>query len=236
MKRNLLIAAAGLSLAACVTPASLQVAEFEETRDEVKVLVMAPNVEVVLMTTTGPEPRADWTEAARDNLLASVSRELEKGGEQVIMFDPEAEADADVEQALLLNDSVTATIRNHVGFAGSNTLVQRLPHREGADFSYTIGDSISGLTADYDADYALFLTSNASFNSSGVFFRNMAIAAATLGNVVIVPINIKGTFATLVDMETGDIVWVDGISTGDPRDPAGADQIMSQVFQKSPLK
>ena len=74
MRRNLIVVgAAALALSACVQTKQYADVEFAPPSGDYKLLVMRPDVTVGSVTTGGMvEPRADWTEAARANLLAAL--------------------------------------------------------------------------------------------------------------------------------------------------------------------
>ncbi|NBC34896.1 MAG: hypothetical protein GVY13_19670 [Alphaproteobacteria bacterium] len=121
MKFSWFTGLAALGLGACATPAPILADNFAETRDSVSVLVMEPDVEVKFITTSGPEYRADWTEAAEANLMASLKTQLEAGNETVLAFQAgEGEAEA-TEQLLLLNQAVTDAMMTHTVFVDPQT-------------------------------------------------------------------------------------------------------------------
>lgn len=235
MKFSYFTGLAVLGLGACATPAPIMADNFAETRDTVSVLVMEPDVEVTFVTTSGPEYRADWTEAARANLMASLETQLEAGNETVLTFEAdEGEAEA-VRQLLLLNQAVTDAMMTHTVFVDPQTYAGPLPHKEPRELDYTLGESVAALTGEDAADYALFLTSRAYIESSGLFLTKMMIGVATGGNYVPPSANFRGTMVSLVDLDSGDVVWLGTTLQGDPREADEAANIMERVFKQSPL-
>jgi hypothetical protein len=83
----MLICVAALPLAACVQTKQYANVEFTPPQGNYKLLVMRPDVSVGSVTTGGMvEPRADWTEQARANLIAALkAQQAERGGNAIIM-------------------------------------------------------------------------------------------------------------------------------------------------------
>src|SRR3954447_596087 len=65
--------AASVSLAACVQTKQYADLQFTLPQGQYKLLVLRPDVHVGSLTTGGMvEPRADWTEQARSNIIAAI--------------------------------------------------------------------------------------------------------------------------------------------------------------------
>ncbi|MEO0983134.1 MAG: hypothetical protein AAFX03_10835 [Pseudomonadota bacterium] len=221
-------------LSGCATgQSSLMMSDFEETRDSVRVLMMEPDVSMFFFTTGGQEMRADWTERATENLSSALRTELENSGETVIQFVASEGGTEEIRQLLLLNEAVTQTVRDHVGIAGANVIPSPLPHRAARRLDYTLGAQATELADAFDADYAAFLVSRAQFESSGVFMRSVFVG--TLTGFVPASQRFRGTYVSLVDLKSGDVVWVNGRTVGDPRDPEEAADIAAAIMESSPL-
>ena len=66
--------AASLMLSACVQTRQYADLQFTPPQGDYKLIVMRPDVSVGSVTTGGMvEPRADWTETARANLIAALT-------------------------------------------------------------------------------------------------------------------------------------------------------------------
>ncbi len=241
MKHILAIILLMFALGACATSAPLMAKDFTEPRKSVTVLVMDPDVKMNFLTTSGPELRVDWSETAEANLMTGLERALKSSGDTLLAHTSEKDMSEDAKQVMLLNAAVTETMKYHVGLTGSNVVPVALPHKVDAPFDYSLGQSVQEMSDGYEADYALFMTANSQFQSSGVIFRNLLIAAATGamsgGAYVSMPANqsYNGVFVTLVDLETGQIVWANGKPNGDPRDPEAAKTIIADIMENSPL-
>ena len=45
----------------------------------------------------------------------------------------------------------------------------------------------------------------------------------------------RGTYVSLVDLRTGEVVWLRGHNLGDPRNAQEANSIMNEIFDAGPL-
>jgi hypothetical protein len=229
----LAFAAAGLS--ACVTATPPIGSNFRATNESASILIMEPDVEVMFITTGGSELRADWSETAEANLMQALQAELAESGERVTTYDAGLHAATpEAEQALLLNEAVTDALAAHVVFMDISTFAGPLPHVTAENReTYTLGESVRALAPGVEADYALFVTSRSQIESGGLFMVKVLIGAAT--GYVPASANFRGTYVSLVDLRTGEVVWLRGWNMGDPRNPSEAASIMDQIFRNSPL-
>lgn len=231
------LAAAACSLAAlsaCVTVTPPIGSNFRAPAESASIIIMEPDVEVVFVTTGGSDVRADWSEQAEANLLQSLQAELAESGENVSLYDASVHASPEAEQALLLNQAVTDALAAHVVFMDVMSFAGPLPHVTAENReTYTLGESVRALAPGVEADYALFMTSRSQIESSGLFMAKVLIGAAT--GYVPATANFRGTYISLVDLHTGEVVWLRGWNMGDPRNPAEAASIMDEIFTNSPL-
>src|SRR5256885_11091637 len=79
--------AASVSLASCVQTKQYADLQFTPPQGDYKLLVLRPDVTVGSLTTGGMiEPRADWTEQARTNVIAAVrAQQGQRGGRLEIL-------------------------------------------------------------------------------------------------------------------------------------------------------
>lgn len=228
-----LLGVAALGLSACVTAPTPIGSDFRAPSETASILIMEPDVEVTFVTTGGAEPRADWAEQAESNLLAALRQELAESGETVVLFDPNAEQSEETQQALLLHQAVTSSLAAHVVFVDIAAFAGALPHQSTQREIYTLGDSVRHLAPGQDADYALFLTSRSQIESGGLFMTKVLIGAAT--GYVPASATFRGTSVSVVDLRTGEVVWLGAWNSGDPRNPDEAESIISQIFRQSPF-
>ena len=82
MRRGILAVGCAVTLSACVQTKQYADVEFAPPQGDYKLLVMRPDVSVGSVTTGGMvEPRADWTETSRTNLLNALrAQQAGRGG------------------------------------------------------------------------------------------------------------------------------------------------------------
>jgi len=239
---SLLIAVSALSLSACVQTRQFADVEFTPPQGDYKLLVMRPDVSVGSVTTGGMvEPRADWTETARANLIAALkAQQAERGGNVVIMerrdslpgIEPETVAELE-----RLHYAVGQSIALH-RYNG-----RYLPTKRGKGLDWTLGQDAVRLGQRTGMDYALFLYAEDSFASTGrVALQVLGVAGCFVGFCA--P-NIGGggqfAYASLVDLRSGEVVWfnvlqagtqIAGINMGDIRKPEGAAQMVDRLLDR----
>ncbi len=239
---SLVIGAAAISLSACVQTRLYADVEFTPPQGNYKLLVMRPDVTVGSVTTGGMvEPRADWTEAARANLIAALKAQQGERGGNVLVMDRrdslpgiEPETIAELER---LHYAVGQSIALH-RYNG-----RYLPTKRGKGLDWTLGADAVTLGQRTGMDYALFLYAEDSVASTGrVALQVLGVAGCLVGFCA--P-NIGGggqfAYASLVDLRTGEVVWfnvlqtgtqVAGINMGDIRKPEGAAQMVERLLDR----
>jgi hypothetical protein len=239
-RRNLLLVpAAALTLAGCVSTRQVADVQFEPPQGNYSLVVMRPDVQVGTVTTGGlVEPRAEWTEQARTNLLAALrDQQAGRGGRTMILERRdavrgiEAQTVADLER---LHTAVGNSIIVHK-YALGNQLPTK---RRGID--WTLGEDAVKFGRATGMDYALFLYAQDSSASSGrVALQVLGLAGCFVGFCAPVGGGSQVAFASLVDLKTGDVVWFNvlqtnsqlpGVSFGDIRTPDGAAQMVDRLL------
>lgn len=196
----------------------------------VHILVFRPQVRVGSQTTAGMnEPNVEWTEAAKANLMAALEKEQRARGTNLVLV-PELEG----EQGELVAD-YTALFRTVADAAFQHKMFpgNRLPSKR-KEFDWTLGEDAARLKA-LGGEYGLFLFTYDSYGSTGR--KVLQVLALGLG-AGFVPSGVHIGYAGLVDLNTGDLVWlnVDTSMGGDPREPEGADKRIAQLLEGFPLK
>ena len=239
---SLLVAVSALTLSACVQTRQFADVEFTPPQGDYKLLVMRPDVSVGSVTTGGMvEPRADWTEQGRANLIAALkAQQAERGGNVLIMerrdslqgIEPETIAELE-----RLHYAVGQSIALH-RYNNRN-----LPTKRGKGLDWTLGQDAVRLGQRTGMDYALFLYAEDSFASTGrVALQVLGVAGCLVGFCA--P-NIGGggqfAYASLVDLRSGEVVWfnvlqagtqIAGINLGDIRKPEGAAQMVDRLLNR----
>lgn len=195
-----------------------------------RIVLMRPSIRVGEQSTGGMfEPNADWTAQARENLgqaIAAIQNQL--GNAVVDMIEPVGAGTGQLAEYQGLFSTVADSVIVYQFFPGN-----RLPTKKRKDsFEWTMGPGIAALPGLADADYALFVTTEDQFGSTG---RKAVQFLAALGGVGIQSGVHKG-FAGLVDVRTGDLVWLnaDLQMGGDVRTTEGAQKRVAQLFEGFP--
>ena len=244
MRHIVLAMTSALALSACVQTKQYADVAFAPPQGDYRLLVMRPDVTVGSVTTGGiVEPRADWTESARANLIAALkAQQASRGGNVFVLERRDGLAargvDADtVAELERLHYAVGSSIALH-RYSGAN-----LPTKRGKGLDWTLGEDAVALGRKTGFDYALFLHAEDSFASTGrVALQVLGIAGCAVGFCA--P-NIGGggqfAYASLVDLRTGEVVWfnvlqagtqIAGINMGDIRKPEGAAQMVERLLNR----
>ena len=232
--------AACVSLSACVQTRQYADVQFTPPEGDYKLLVLRPDVTVGSLTTGGmTEPRADWTDQARTNIIAALKAQQASRGGKLTIIEHRNELPgvstqelADVER---LNFVVDESIVQH------KYLGDYLPTKYKKGLDWTLGADAVKLGQKTGYDYALFLHAEDQVASTGrIALGVLGLAGCFVGFCA--P-NVGGAeqldYASLVDLKTGEVVWfnvvdaasqVPGIKFGDLRTPEGAAQMVERLL------
>jgi hypothetical protein len=232
--------AACITLSACVQTRQYADVQFTPPEGDYKLLVLRPDVTVGSLTTGGmTEPRADWTEQARTNIIAALKAQQASRGGKLTIIEHRNELPgvstqelADVER---LNFVVDESIVQH------KYLGDYLPTKYRKGLDWTLGADAVKLGQKTGYDYALFLHAEDQVASTGrIALGVLGLAGCFVGFCA--P-NVGGAeqldYASLVDLKTGEVVWfnvvdaasqVPGIKFGDLRTPKGAAQMVERLL------
>ena len=224
-------AIAALLLCACETTRQQTETGFHPPKGTYHLIVMQPDVTAGLLTAGGVvEPREDWTNQARDNVVKAVEAQETRHGAVVKIAATTQDAGWDpaaTENLVLLHRAVGTAIAMH------KYGMQPLPTKKDR-FDWTLGEQAVAFGAATHYDYALFLHAQDSFSSGG---RRALQAAGFLGCLVGVCVAVSGgqqiAFASLVDLKTGNVVWFNVLAStvGDIRTPEGANQMVTKLLE-----
>lgn len=228
------------SLAACVQTRQYADVQFEPPLGDYRLLVLRPDVTVGSLTTGGMvEPRADWTDEARTNIIAALKAQQAARGGNVTIVDRRNQLSGVPEQELAdlerLNFVVDESIVEH------KYLGDTLPTKRHRGLDWTLGSDAVRIGQKTGDDYALFLHAEDQVASTGrIALGVLGIAGCIVGFCA--P-NVGGAeqldYASLVDLRTGQVVWfnvvdaaseVPGIKFGDLRSPQGAAQMVERLL------
>ena len=240
MKSSVAIAVAALALAGCVQTRQVADVYFTPPQGDYRLLVMRLDLTVYSLTTGGmAEPRADWTEQARANIIAALRAQQAGRGGDVLVLDrrnalPGVSAD-EVAEVERLFSAVGQSIVLH------KYLGDYLPTKRGRGLDWTLGQDAVSLGQKTGYDYALFMHAEDQVASTGrVALGVIGLAGCFVGFCA--P-NVGGAtqldYAVLVDLKTGEVVWfnvvragsqVPGIKFGELRTPQGAAQMVDRLL------
>ena len=195
-----------------------------------KIVLFRPDIEVGEQSTGGLfEPRSEWTETARqlmDNELRVAQRRL--SNELVTMPEVVGADGALVAEYQALFDTVSDSIIEYQFFPGN-----RLPTRKKGAFEWTLGEGTRRLAELSGARYGLFITTTDHYGSTGR--KLLQFAAIAVAGVAVTSGVHKGA-AGLVDLHTGDILWLnaDMQMGGDVREADGMQKRVGQLLEDFP--
>lgn len=219
------------TLAGCATPQQQTSAGYVPPAGSYKLIVMRPDIAVSVLTAGGLlEQREDWTLTARDHVLASLRKQQASSGRATEIALTSAETGGDEPTTIELNklhEVVGRSVLLH-----KFTPALSLPSKKDK-FDWTLGELATQFGAQSGYDYALFFYARDSFSSSG---RAALQAVGALGCIVglcIIPSGgVQQSFASLVDLKTGNLVWFNYLvsAAGDIRTAKGADAMVTKLL------
>lgn len=198
----------------------------------VRIVLMRPDIRVGAQSTGGMyEPNADWTRQAREN-IAQALRNTQAGlGNVVVDYDEGISGEGGLmTQYSQLFGAVAGSVIDYRFFKGN-----RLPtkKRKGS-FDWSLGTDLGKLRSLADADYALFISTQDQYGSTGRKILQFVAAFGALG----VKSGVHVGHAGLVDLRTGELVWLnaDREMGGDVRTADGAAKRVKQLLEGFPGK
>ena len=223
----------------CVQTRQFADVQFTPPKGDYRLLVMRPDVTVNALTTGGmAQPRADWTEQARANIIQALRAQKADSGGKVLVLSrrnelPGISADqvADLER---LHFAVGQSIALHK-YSGA-----ALPTKYGKGLDYTLGEEAVALGRRTGYDYALFVYAQDNIASTGrTALQVLGVAGCFIGFCAPSGGSNQFAYASLVDLRTGEVVWFNvlqtgsqlpGVKFGDIRNPQGAAQMVERLL------
>lgn len=199
---------------------------FEALPKNAKIVLMPTDIELFSISGGGVlEPKADWTEAASRHFKAALIEKKKSLGATTVELS-EKDAD-DVAEVNTLHAAIARSISMH--HFGPGFL--NLPTKAGK-LDWSLGDTVRVIKEKTGADYALFSWIRDSY-ASGERVATM-IVLALLG--VGVPGGSQIGYASLVDLNTGRIVWFNRLvrASGDLREAPKAVETLNTLLDTFP--
>jgi len=229
----------GVAVSGCVQTRQFADVQFTPPEGDYRLLVMRPDVTVNALTTGGmAQPRADWTDQARSNIIEALRvQQADRGGKVLVLSRrnelPGISADevADLER---LHYAVGQSIALHK-YSGAS-----LPTKHGKGLDYTLGEEAVALGRRTGYDFALFVHAEDNIASTGrTALQVIGVAGCFIGFCAPSGGSNQFAYASLVDLRTGEVVWFNVLSTGsqlpgvtfgDIRKQEGAAQMVERLL------
>lgn len=189
------------------------------------VAIMPADIELFSISGGGVlEPKADWTEAASTYFRTALIEKKQKLGLRTVEL---AEKDADdLAEINTLHAAVAGAIAMH-HFGPLS-----LPTKDGK-LDWSLSEAVAPVKKATGADYALFSWVRDSYAS--------AERKAAMIGLAILGIGVAGGqqigYASLVDLNTGQVVWFNRLARGhgDLREPASAAETVEALLNEFPV-
>jgi HAMP domain-containing protein len=220
-------------LAAIAVPAAAQSKNlapgFSALPKGARVVIMPTDIELFSISGGGVlEPKADWTEAASKYFKAALIEKKQKLGLSSVELTTQQADEADEVNAL--HGAVARAISlHHFG-----TLA--LPSKEGK-LDWSMGEPVQQIKKMTGADYALFSWVRDSYTSDERKAAMVAMAVLSLGRVVPTRGGTQTGYASLVDLNTGRVLWFNRLArgSGDLREADKAAETVEALLTEFPI-
>lgn len=196
-----------------------------------KILLIEPEIYVKELSLGGVAEKVDeWCVKAKNNVRSALAAQISAKR----LFDKlELPADLTTEEIAVLDEHVA--LYDVVGFNAfyyGRAEFDAWKHKR-TEFDYTLGTGLKTLADKSGADAALFIVGEDNISSGG---RKAArVFAAMLG--VILPPSPTFLSAALVDLRTGDILWMNygtALDSKDLRNAEDVNKMMNEMFFSYP--
>jgi hypothetical protein len=194
-----------------------------------RVVIMPTDIELFSISAGGVlEPKADWTEAASKHFKAAMIEKKQKLGLSSVELTAKQADEA--EEVNALHGAVARAISiHHFG-------VLPLPSKDGK-LNWSIGEPVQLIRKMTGADYALFSWVRDSYTSDERKATMVAIAVLSLGRVVPTAGGLQTGYASLVDLNTGRVLWFNRLQrgSGDLREADKAAETVDALLSEFPV-
>jgi hypothetical protein len=194
-----------------------------------RVVIMPTDIELFSISGGGVlEPKADWTEAASKHFKAAMIEKKQKLGLSSVELTSKQADEA--EEVNALHGAIARAINiHHFG-----TLA--LPSKDGK-LDWSIGEPVKQIREMTGADYALFSWVRDSYTSDERKAAMVAIAVLSLGRVIPTAGGVQTGYASLVDLNTGRVLWFNRLQrgSGDLREAEKAAETVDALLNEFPI-
>jgi hypothetical protein len=231
--------ALSVSAAGCVQTRQYADAYFTPPQGDYSLLVMRPDVTVNSMTAGGmSEPRADWTEQARNNVIQALRAQQGQSGGKVQVLSRRNELPGVSEETVADLERLHSAVGNSIAL--HKYMGAALPSKRGRGLDYTLGNQAVELGQKTGYDYALFLYAQDNVASAGrTALQVLGVAGCVVGFCAPSQGSNQMAYASLVNLQTGEVVWFNvlqtgsqlpGVGFGDIRKPEGAALMVERLL------
>lgn len=192
-----------------------------------KVAIMPTDIELFLISAGGVlEPKADWTDAASRHFKAALIQKKQALGLNAVEI-TEKDADAFEDINALHGAIARAISMHHLGPGFLN-----LPTKDGK-LDWSLGEATRAVKKATGADYALFSWVRDSYASGERIATMIALAVVGVG----VGGGMQTGYASLVDLETGQVLWFNRLmrQSGDLREADRAAETLDTLLYQFPV-
>ena len=195
-------------------------------QDSPKILLMPVDIEICELTLAGMcEPNASWTQNSRENIIVSFEEILNTRNAILKKYNKNDQNNQIIQIIKLHTQTGQEIINNEYGSF-------KLPTK--TEFKWTLGNKVKLLKNKYQTDYAIFIFFRDQYSSTERVIYNIVTAVLFPG---IIPIGgSQIAFASLVNLNNGEITWFNGYyrSFGDVRDLENARDTVNKLFEEFP--
>ena len=195
-------------------------------KERPQILLMPVDIEICELTIAGMcEPSASWTQSSKENIIISFEEILNTRNAILKKYNKNQQNDEIIQLIKLHTQIGQEIINNEYG-------AFELPTKK--EFNWTLGKKVKLLKQKNNSDYAIFIFFRDQYSSTERVIYNIVTAVLFPG---IIPIGgSQIAFASLVDLNNGEITWFNGYyrSFGDVRDLENARNTVNKLFEEFP--
>ena len=195
-------------------------------KERPQILLMPVDIEICELTIAGMcEPSASWTQSSKENIIISFEEILNTRNAILKKYNKNKQNDEIIQLIKLHTQIGQEIINNEYG-------AFELPTKK--EFNWTLGKKVKLLKQKNNSDYAIFIFFRDQYSSTERVIYSIITAVLFPG---IIPIGgSQIAFASLVDLNNGEITWFNGYyrSFGDVRDLENARNTVNKLFEEFP--
>ena len=195
-------------------------------KESPQILLMPVDIEICELTIAGMcEPSATWTQSSKENIIISFEEILNTRNAILKKYNKNQQNDEIIQLIKLHTQIGQEIINNEYGLF-------ELPTKK--EFNWSLGKKVKLLKQKNNSDYAIFIFFRDQYSSTERVIYNIVTAVLFPG---VIPIGgSQVAFASLVDLNNGEITWFNGYyrSFGDVRDLENARNTVNKLFEEFP--